>query len=103
MGSQLTAETERGTGMPAMESAPQELGPAERALSPGHPLYAVPGVESRVQQELADQFDAVVAFADFCTFLTSTRASHHADQLVDLARALYDETVADLSRSRPRG
>jgi hypothetical protein len=86
-----------------MESAQHELGLADRASPAGYPLYSVQGVESRVQQELSDQFDAVVAFADFCSFLTSTRASDQADQLVELARALYDETAADLSRSRPRG
>lgn len=86
-----------------MESAQHELALAEHASPAGLPLYAVRCVESRAQQELSVQLDAVVEFADLCAFLTSTRVSDKAAQLVDLARSLYDVTVADLSRSKPRG
>ena len=86
-----------------MVSAQHELGLADRGSLAGYPLHSVPDVESRVQQELSDLFDAAVSFADLCTFLTSTRASDQAEHLVDLARALYDETTADLSRSKPHG
>jgi len=74
-----------------------DSGPADRRL------YAVPGVESRLQRELEEQLESVVAFADFCTFLTSNRVSERAEQLLDLARSLHAETTDDLQRSRPRG
>ena len=82
-----------------MEAAHHESGLADRPS----PWYAVPGVESRVQDELAAQLDTAVAFADFCTFLTSGRVSDQADQLIRLAQILYAETTEDLTRSRSRG
>ena len=82
-----------------MEAAHHESGLADRPS----PLYAVTGVESRVQDELAVQLDNAVAFADFCTFLTSGRVSDQADQMIRLAQILYAETTEGLSRSRSRG
>ena len=67
------------------------------------PLYAVPRVESRVQDELAAQLDTAVAFADFCTFLTSGRVSDKADELIRLAQILYAETTEGLPQGRSRG
>jgi hypothetical protein len=66
-------------------------------------LYAVHDVESRVREELSALFASAVAFADFCTFLTSSKVSDQAAQLASLAEALYEETTAELERSRPRG
>ena len=82
-----------------MEAAHHEPGLADRPC----PLYAVPSVESRIQEELAAQLDTAVAFADFCTFLTSGRVSDQADQLIRLAQILYAETTESLSGSRSRG
>lgn len=86
-----------------MVSAQHELELLDGGGSTHYPLHSIPDVESRFQQELNDLFDAALSFADFCIFLTSTRASDQAAHLVELARALYDETSADLSRSKPRG
>ena len=83
-----------------MEAAHPESRPADDRPSP---LSAVPGVEHRVQDELAAQLDTAVAFADFCTFLTWGRVSDQADQLIRLAQILYAETTEDLTRSRSRG
>jgi hypothetical protein len=77
-------------------------GATRRSLPAGHPLHAVPFVEARLEEELADQFQSAVAFADFCAFLTSHRVSDQAGQLVELAHLLYAETTADLQRTRPR-
>ena len=66
-------------------------------------MRVVHGGESRVQQELSGQFESALAFADFCTFLTSNRVSQQAGQLAGLAQALYEETTAELRRSRHRG
>jgi hypothetical protein len=63
-------------------------------------LYVVPGIECRVQDELAAQFDTAVAFADFCTFLTSGRVGDQADQLIKLSQFLLAETTAELERRR---
>jgi hypothetical protein len=82
-----------------MEAAHHESGLADRTT----PLYVVPGVESRVKDELAAQLDTALAFADFCTFLTSGRVSDQADKLIRMAQILYAETTEDLTRSRPRG
>jgi hypothetical protein len=79
-----------------------EQGVARRSLPAGHPLHAVPFVETRLEEELADQFQSTIAFADFCSFLTAHRVSDQAQQLVDLAHLLYAETSADLQRTRPR-
>ena len=81
-----------------MEAAQHEFGLADRPF----PWYAVPGVDARVQNELAAHLDTAVAFAD-CTFLTSGRVSDQADQLIRLAQILYAETTEVLSRSRSRG
>jgi hypothetical protein len=56
-----------------------------------------------VQQELSEQFEFTLAFADFCTFLTSNRVRQRAGQLTGLAQALYEETTAELRRSGSRG
>jgi hypothetical protein len=82
-----------------MEAAHHESGLADRPT----PLYVVAGVESRLQDELAAQLDTAVAFADFCTFLTSGRVSDQAERLVQMAQILYAETTEDLTRSRPGG
>jgi hypothetical protein len=79
-----------------MDAAHQEPGPADRPFR----LRAVTGDRPRVPGELAGQFDTTVAFADFCAFLTSGRASGRAEQLVRLAETLYDETIGDLNRVR---
>jgi hypothetical protein len=88
-----------------MESAPHEPGRADRVHPKGNGnlLASVPGEESRVHLELAGQFGSVFEFADFCRFLTSDRVGDQAGQLASFAQALYEETTADLRRSRPRG
>ena len=82
-----------------MEAVPE----ARLAEHPAATLYAVKGVDARVRQELSGQFEAAVAFADYCTFLTAGRLGGEASQLVSLAQELFAETSADLQRSRPRG
>jgi hypothetical protein len=86
-----------------MESAHQQSGLPDHVLSRGDWLRSVHGGESRVQRELSGQFESALAFADFCTFLTSHRVSQRAGQLAGLAQALYEETIAELRRSGPRG
>ena len=86
-----------------MEAAHHESGLADQAPPKSQPLYAVQGVESRLQRELAEQLDSVVAFADLCTCLTSDRLSDTAERLRELALSLHAETTEDLRRSRPRG
>jgi len=82
-----------------MEAEYHASGLADRVT----PLQVVAGVESRVQDELAAQLDTAVAFADFCTFLTSGRVCDQADELIRMAQVLFAETTEDLRRSRPRG
>ena len=73
----------------------------------GHPvarsqtLYAVSRVDARVRQELTSRYEAAIAFADYCRFLTSGRLSDQARQLVSLAEELLAETSEDLQQSRP--
>jgi hypothetical protein len=64
-------------------------------------LYAVPGVEPRVENELQAGLDAVVAFADFCMFLAGDAADRRARDLAQLAEDLYGETVASLRGALP--
>lgn len=66
-----------------------------------HAWYAPQRTKSRVQQELSEQVDSAVAFADFCTFLTAGKTDVRAARLVSAAQALYDQTVEDLSRGGP--
>jgi len=49
-------------------------------------------VDARLQRDLTDQFDGVVEFADFCAFLAPD-GGERAQQLIDLARGLYEETL----------
>ena len=88
-----------------MESARHKTGLADRVRPQGMGAssYSAQGVESRVHLELSGQFASAIAFADFCTFLTSNTVSDQAEQLASLAEALYEETTAELRRSRPRG
>ena len=87
-----------------MQSARFESGLVDRVLPGGddNPLHSVHGVESRVHLELSSLFGSAVAFADFCTFLTSGRVSPQAAQLAGLAEALHEQTIAELRRNRPR-
>lgn len=54
------------------------------------------GTTARVAGELSNQLDAVVAFADYCAFLTDGRLAAPAEQLVDLAHQIYTATRTDL-------
>jgi|1186.fasta_scaffold384512_2 hypothetical protein len=64
-------------------------------------LYAVPGVEPRIENELQAGLDSVVAFADFCLFLAGDAADERARELARLAEDLYGETVALLRGALP--
>jgi hypothetical protein len=64
-------------------------------------LYAVPGVEPRVEHELQTGLDSVVAFADFCLFLAGEAVAERAGELARLAEDLYGDTVASLRGDRP--
>ena len=86
-----------------MEAALHEPPLAGHPVARSQPLYAVSRVDARVRHELYGQFDSAIAFADFCTFLTSGRLSDQAGQLVSLAEELLAETSKDLRRSRPCG
>lgn len=85
-----------------MDTAQHDTDMAHGPPPSGRPLYAVGQVESRLQQDLSGQLESAVAFADFCTFLTSGKSTASAARLVSAAQVLYDETVEDLARSRPR-
>ena len=86
-----------------MAAARPDHRPVGRPATRSQPLYSVTGVDARVRQELTSQYESAVAFADFCTFLTSGRLSDQAGQLVSLAQELFSETNEDLQGSRPRG
>jgi hypothetical protein len=64
-------------------------------------LYAVPGVEPRIENELQAGLDSVVAFADFCMFLAGNEADGRARELARLAEDLYGETVSSLRGASP--
>jgi hypothetical protein len=49
--------------------------------------------------ELRCQFEAAVAFADYCAFLTSGGAGDRASRLVDAAEALLAETLQALGHT----
>lgn len=85
-----------------MAAAHREAGLPEDLPPRGQTLYSVQDVEEGVQQDLSRQFETALAFADFCTFVTSGRVSGQSAQLVSLAEALYTETLEDLRRSGPR-
>jgi hypothetical protein len=84
-----------------MESTSFEGGLADRVLHHRTTGSTGRGRGPQVEQELSAQLDTVHEMADFCTYLTSDRVSPQARQLVDLAHALYEETTAELRRSRP--
>jgi hypothetical protein len=67
-----------------------------------HRPVAVHSLNPRVQQELTEQCESVLAFADFCAYLTAGRVSEGAGQLVQLAQALHLETTEDLARGAGR-
>jgi hypothetical protein len=50
-------------------------------------------IDARLQRDLRDQFDGVVEFADFCAFLSPGGGGERAQQLIDLARGVYEETL----------
>jgi hypothetical protein len=83
-----------------MRAAREEPPLTSHPVVRGQPLYAVSRVDVGVQRELDGQFDSAIAFADFCTFLTSGRLSDQAAQLVSVAQELLAETRKDLQRSR---
>jgi hypothetical protein len=56
-------------------------------------------VDARLQRGLTDQFDGVVEFADFCAFLAPD-GGERAQQLIHLARGLYEETLCLLQQPR---
>jgi hypothetical protein len=86
-----------------MESAQHQSGLPDHVLPRDNWWRSAHGGESRVQQELSEQFEFTLAFADFCTFLASNRVRQRAEQLTGLALALYEETTAELRRSGSRG
>jgi hypothetical protein len=57
--------------------------------------------EGSRQRELAEQFESVLEFVDFCMYLTDGRVSDRVEALVSMAEALYAETAEDL-RPAPR-
>jgi hypothetical protein len=79
-------------------------GPVDCVPSTGPRSFPVHGLDPRLQQELTDLFESVMAFADFCTYLTTGRVGGDlAGRLVALAQALYSETTEDLQRGVGRG
>jgi hypothetical protein len=84
-----------------MEAAREEPLLPGPSVARSQPLYAVSRVDACVQRELYGQFDSAIAFADFCTFLTSGRLSDQARQLVSVAEQLLAETCQDLQSARP--
>ncbi|HVH93558.1 MAG: hypothetical protein ACJ72A_21615 [Nocardioidaceae bacterium] len=75
----------------------------DRAPSVEHRLFSVRGLDPRLQQDLTEQFESVLAFADFCTYLTDGRVDDRAGRLRDLAQALHSDTTEDLQRGASRG
>jgi hypothetical protein len=86
-----------------MEAAREEPPLTGHPVARSQALCVVSRVDAGIQRELYGQFDAAIAFADFCTFLTSGRLSVQAGQLVSVAQELLAETCKDLQRSRPGG
>ena len=86
-----------------MHAAHDDSGPVDRVLSTEHRLFSVHGLDPRLQQDLTEQFESVLAFADFCTYLTDGRVGDRAGRLVDLAQALHSETTEDMRRGTSRG
>ena len=63
----------------------------------------VPGLTARASSELSAQLDSVMAFADYCEFLTDGRLAEAAEQLVDLAQQMISAvTLTDLPDHVPR-
>ena len=85
-----------------MQATHDDVGPADRVLSTEHRSFAVHGLDPRLRQELTEHFESVLAFADFCTYLTAGRAGDCAGRLVDLAQGLLAETTEDLRRGAGR-
>ena len=78
--------------------------PVDCVPSTGQRAFPAHGLDPRLQQELTDQFESVMAFADLCTYLTTGRVGGDlAGRLVALAQALYSETTEDLQRGVDRG
>jgi hypothetical protein len=85
-----------------VHAAPDDSKPVETRVSAEHRLFAVQGLDPRLRQELTEHFESVLAFADFCTYLTAGRAGDRAAQLMDLAQVLHAETTEDLQRGPAR-
>jgi hypothetical protein len=81
-----------------MHAAHNESAPVDQVLSTEHRLFSIHGLDPRLRQELTEQFESVLAFADFCTYLTAGRVSDPAGRLVDLAEAIRSETTDHLQR-----
>jgi hypothetical protein len=87
-----------------MPMADNDSGPVHSVASKARGSISVHGpLAPQQQQELKDQLEAVLAFADFCTYLTAGRVADRARPLADLAQALYSETTEDLRRAAIRG
>jgi hypothetical protein len=86
-----------------VHAAHDDSGPVDRALSAEHRLFSVHGLDPRLQQDLTEQFESVLAFADFCTYLTDGRVGDRASRLSELAQALHSDTTEDLQRGASRG
>lgn len=86
-----------------MGAAHDDSGAVERGLPRGRRLFSVDGLEPRLQQQLTEEFESVLAFADFCTYLTAGRVNDRAGRLIELAQALYSETTESPQRSAGRG
>jgi hypothetical protein len=86
-----------------MHAAHDDSAGMDPVVSAEHRLFSVRGLDPRLQQELTEQFESVLAFADFCNYVTDGRVGDRAGQLVDLAQALLSDTTEDLQRGASRG
>jgi hypothetical protein len=86
-----------------VDAAKDNSGWSDQPSATDHRLFPVHGLDPQQRQELTAQFDSVLAFADFCTFLTAGGVGDRADRLVDLAQALYSETTEAPQRGARHG
>jgi hypothetical protein len=73
-----------------------------RAARDGGSTAEMPVLPARLASELSNQFEAALAFADYCAYVTEGRMAVPAEQLVELADQIYAATRADLLDDRHR-
>jgi hypothetical protein len=81
-----------------MSAAHHDPDAVKRSLPDAGPVLSAHVLGPPVEQELAQQFESVLEFADACTYLTHGGVKDRASRLVDVAQALYSETTGDLQR-----